>query len=142
MSFISLKNKIKTVLQGINAIQEVHDYPTEDFSGYPAVVVRTDGNTSNYETTNENEELYTFTIYALQNLDGVFSKTKARQIIEELCDTIRDKFDSDEFLSGLSLPSGRTMLGIRPTVSKIFEEENGKFCVAEIELAVRVSKTV
>jgi hypothetical protein len=51
MSFISLKNKIKSVLLTIPEIQQVADYPTQDFSGFPAVVVRTNGNTSEYETT-------------------------------------------------------------------------------------------
>ncbi len=67
---------------------------------------------------------------------------KSREIIEELCDTVRDTFDSDEFLTGLSLPSGRTMLGVKPTVSKIYEEDSGKYVVAEIVLDIRVSKKV
>jgi len=142
MSFITLKEKVKTMLVAITELQEVKDYPTHDFKGYPSAMVRTDGNTSNYETTNENDELYSFTIYLFQNLDGVWDVVKSREIIEELCDTVRDTFDSDEFLTGLSLPSGRTMLGVKPTVSKIYEEDSGKYVIAEIVLDIRVSKKV
>lgn len=143
MSFISLKSKIKSVLQAIPAIQQVLDYPNQDFQGFPAVIVRTDGNTSQYETTNENDELYTFSLFAYQDIaGGVFSQEKARNILEELCDTIRDTFDSNEFLTGVTLPSNRVMLGVKPTVSEIGEDESGKYCIAVIELAVRISKTI
>jgi len=143
MSFKVIKEKLKTKLQGIGDIQQVEDYPTEDFSGYPAVSVRTDGNSSQYETTNENQELYVFTLFAFYPIDNeTNSKVKTREIIEELCDTIRDNIDSDEFLSGISMPSGRVLLGALPTVSKIYEADAGKFITAEIEVAVKVSKTV
>lgn len=142
MSFITLKQKIKAVLQGISTIEQVSDYPNQDFSGFPAVMIRTNGNTSEYETTNENDEIYSFSLFVFQIIEGVFTAEKARNILEEMCDTIRDTFDSDEFLNGITLTSGRTMLGIRPTVSQIGEDDSGKHCVAEIELAVRVSKTV
>lgn len=143
MSFITLKAQLKSKLQSISQIQEVKDYPQEDFGGFPAAVVRTNGNTSEYETNAENDEIYSFTIFLLQNIDGtVFSPVKSRLIIEELCDIVRDSIDSDEFLSGLSLPSDRVILGVRPTVSNIFETDNGKFVTAEINLSIRVSKTV
>lgn len=142
MSFLTIKEKLKSKLQAISQIQQVHDYPTEDFNGYPSAMVRTDGNTSQFETSSENQELYTFTIFLIQNLDGIHSVVKAREIIEELCDTVRDNIDSDEFLSGISLPSGRVMIGATPTVSKIYEANDGKYVVAEVEVAVRVSKVV
>ena len=142
MSFITLKAKIKSILEGISAINQVLDYPSQDFQHYPAVVVRTNGNTSEYETTHENDEIYSFSLFVFQNLDGVFSKEKSRDILEELCDTIRDTFDSDEFLNGVSLPSDRTMLGVKPTVSSIEEDDSGIYVIAEIELAIRISKKI
>jgi len=63
MSFITLKNKIKSVLLTIPEIQQVLDYPSQDFQGFPAVVVRTNGNTSSYETTSENDEIYGFSLF-------------------------------------------------------------------------------
>lgn len=143
MSFISLKEKIKSILNGVANIQQVADYPTENFQGFPACVVRTNGNTSDYETTDENTEIYDFTVYLFQDLaNPTMTIIQAREQIEALCDEIRDKFDSDEFLNGVSLPADRTMLGVKPTVSKIFEEESGKYVVAEIDLAVKISKHI
>lgn len=142
MSFVQLKKTIKTKLEGISDIQEVADYPTENFQGYPAAMVRSEGNVSDYETTQENEEVYTFTVILVQVLDGTHDEEKARDIMEALCDTVRDSFDSDEFLSGISLPADRAMIGVHPTVSRIGVEDEGKFVVAEIELACKVIKTI
>lgn len=144
MSFITIKAKIKAILLTVSTIHQVTDYPNHDFSGFPAVMIRTNGNTSEYETTTENDELYSFSLFVYQIIEGasVFSAQEARNILEEMCDTVRDTFDSDEFLNGISLPAGRTMLGVRPTVSRIGEDDSGKYCIAEIELAVRVSKSV
>lgn len=142
MSFKTIKAQIKSILEGLSDINQVLDYPSQDFQHFPAVVVRTNGNTSEYETTHENDEIYSFSLFVFQNLDGVFSKEKSRDILEELCDTIRDTFDSDEFLNGVSLPSDRTMLGVKPTVSSIDEDDSGKYVVAEIEIAVRISKDI
>ena len=142
MSFITLKEKIKTVLGTISGIEQVLDYPNQDFHGFPAVIVRTNGNTSEYETTSENSEIYSFSLFVYQNIEGVFTAEKAREILEELCDTIRDTFDSNEFLTGVSLPSDRVMLGVRPTVSDIGEDDSGKYCIAVIDLSIRISKKV
>lgn len=142
MSFINIKSKIKTILQTITKIQQVSDYPNQDFSGYPSVMVRTNGNSSEYETTHENDEIYSFSLFAFQIIEGAYSAEKARNVLEELCDTIRDTFDSDEFLNGITLPAGRAILGVKPTVSKIGEDDSGKYCIAEVELSVRVSKLV
>ena len=142
MSFITLKEKIKTVLGTISGIEQVLDYPNQDFHGFPSVIVRTNGNTSEYETTSENSEIYSFSLFVYQNIEGVFTAEKAREILEELCDTIRDTFDSNEFLTGVSLPSDRVMLGVRPTVSDIGEDDSGKYCIAVIDLSIRISKKV
>ena len=142
MSFVTLKQQIKTKLEAITQIQEVSDYPTQDFQGYPAAMVRTDGNVSEYETTSENQEIYNFTVILLQILEGTLDEEKARDVMESLCDVVRDAFDSDEFLSGISLPADRVMIGIKPTVSDIGVDEDGKFVISEIELAVRVQKSI
>jgi len=137
-----LKEKIVEKLQTIGGVAQVLDYPSQDFQKFPAVQVSFEGNTSEYETTTENDELFTYNLYVFELIDGKFSKVKSRLILEELSDTIRDAFDSDEFLAGISLPSGKTMLGIRPTTSDIGEDDEGKYAISIIELAIRVSKRV
>lgn len=143
MSFVTIKDQIKIKLDSITSIQEVHDFPHQDFGGYPSATVRTMGNSSEYETTCEDQEIYAFAIQLFQDIEGeVHTAKQARRIIETLCDEVRDSFDSDEFLTGISLPADRTMIGALPTVSEISEEDSGKYVIADIELAVKISKDI
>lgn len=137
-----LKEKIKTIVSGISGVAKVEDYPTQDFSQFPAVEISFDGNTSEYETTKENLELFVYNLYLYQIIDGVFDRKKSRLILEELSDTIRDTFDSDEFLSGITMPTNKTLMGIKPTISEIGESDDGKYAMSRIEIAVSVSKLV
>lgn len=143
MSFINLKAKIKEKLEAIDEIQEVKDFPQQDFNGYPSVNIRTTGNTSDYLSTEYNTEVYSFEVIAFQELNSALhTREQAREIIERLCDTIRDAFDKDEFLDGVILPANRAFMALRPTVSEIGEEESGKYVVAIIEMACLVTKNI
>lgn len=142
MSFTTIKSKLKEKVLAVDSVYEVSDYPNQDFGGFPAVIVRTNGNTSEYLSTSENDEVYSFSLFVFQIIEGAFTQAKAREVLETACDDIRDAIDQDEFLDGIALPSGRSILGVRPTVSNIGEDDSGKYAIAEIELAVRVSKLV
>jgi len=141
MSIVTLKNQIKTKLDAIDEIQEVQDYPTVDCNGYPLAVVRSMGVDNEYETTCDNLETYKFEVYLVfENSGGVKTLSDTRGIVEGLCDTVRDNFDNDEFLSGLSLPSDRQLMGVLPALGEISEVEEGKYVEAIIILNIRVSK--
>lgn len=147
MSLLVIKEKLKAELGEIGDIQQIADFPTMDFQGYPAACVRTDEKTGQYETTSENYEEYFFTVFLLQIMakqteGGLFDNVKSREIIEALIDTVQDHFDVDEFMDGISMPSGRVLLGLRPTNYRIFEEESGKYVIGEIKIVARVSKTI
>jgi len=135
-----IKEKIKEILLGTVGLGQVENYPNQDFNKYPAAQISYDGNTSNYLTNSENDILYTFSVYLFQIVEGSINRETARLIMEELTDTICDSFDSDEFLNGIALPSGKTMIGVKPTTVEIGEDEEGKFTVAKLELATRVTK--
>jgi len=136
MSFVSIRNQIISKLESINDIQYVYPYPTEDFGGYPCAMVKSDRNESDYETTTENIRSYIFTIYLMQESEHA-DRREARRILENLVDQVIDAFDQDQFLDGLSLPSSETMVGIRPALSDIVEEE--KYVTAQVGLVVRIS---
>ena len=135
-----LKEKIKELLNEIDEISQVEDFPVQDFDKYPAVEVSYEGNVSDYLTNSENDLIYTYKLYSFQIIEGAIDRRKARLALEELSDTISDKFDSDEFLDGVSLPANKTMIGVRPTTVGIGESEDGKFTLSQIELAIRVTK--
>ena len=142
MTATTIKAKIKSVLLSITGVEQVEDYPNQDFSAYPAVQVAYEGHTSERHSNEENDVVHTFKAFVFQVVEGAIDRSRARIILEELTDTICDTFDSDEFLAGISLPAGKTIIGIKPTNVLIGEDEEGKFTVSEIELAVRVNKDV
>jgi len=135
MPFETLRDKIKEKLQGLEEIQEVYDYPTEDFKGYPCVVVRAMSNESDYSSTSENERHYVFELYIMQESEHT-DRRKARRIIEGVVDEVMDAFDQDQYLSGISLPSGKTMLGLVPALSSI--EDTEKYVMATITLTAKI----
>ena len=145
MSFQTLSNKIKLVLEGISDIESVYDYPWLKFDGYPSATITPSGYDSDYETSSENERVYIYTVrlfFNLNDVNKVSYKEKVddgHRIIRELTDTVIDTFDKDELLSGISLPSGYTMIGVRPIPSSIVYFPDEKMVVSEIKLEVKIS---
>lgn len=135
-----IKAYVKAYLLATTGVGQVEDYPNQDFNTWPGIEVSYDGNSSTYLSTTENDIVYVYTLFVYQIVEGAIDRRRARLILEELSDTIADRFDSNEFLDGILLPSGKTMIGVRPTTVEIAEDEEGKFVVAKIEIATRVTK--
>ena len=138
MSFDVIKAKIKSKLEGIGSIQEVHDYPTLEFRGCPAAVVASTRMEAEFETTTENKRTYVFTIFVYQEIETQGLK-KARLIIEKTCDNIIETFDEDPLLTGIgeNLPAQETMIVCFPVVNEILQEE--KYVRGELEIKVIIS---
>lgn len=135
-----LKEYIKAYLVATTGVGQVEDYPNQDFNTWPGIEVSYNGNTSTYLSTSENDILYAYTLFIYQIVEGSIDKRRARLILEELSDVIADRFDSNEFLDGVALPSGKTMIGVKPTTVEIAEDEEGKYIVARMEIATRITK--
>ena len=139
MAFQALRNQVKVVLEGVSSIQEVRDYPSEAFGGYPAAMVVTTRNESEFQTTIENKRIYVFTIFLIQLIEKK-NERQARRIIEGVVDDVIDTFDQDQLLSGVSLPANETMIIVRPALSEIYvwESSGTRYIVAEMELGITV----
>ena len=145
MSMRTLSNYFKSKLEGISDIQVVYDYPWLDFDGYPAATITPSGLDSDYETQGENLRTYTFIVRLFVNLNTINKSSQKEKvgegfrIAEELVDTVIDTFDKDETLSGISLPSGYTMVALIPTPSVINYFIEDKMIVAEVKLSAKIS---
>ncbi|MHA1225122.1 MAG: hypothetical protein ACTSR2_01000 [Candidatus Hodarchaeales archaeon] len=135
MAFEPIRNQLKTKLESIDSIQEVHDYPTEEFGGFPAAIVKSTRNDAEFQTTTQNQRVYIFTVYILQEIESQDIR-KARRIIEGVVDDVIEAFDQDQLLTGISLPSNETMIISFPVLSQIWEDP--KYVVAELEVRVVV----
>jgi len=136
MAFEHIREKIKEKLESIDSIQEVYDYPTEEFTGFPAAVVKSTRLEAEFQTTIENKRTYVFTVFLIQEIQSQGVK-KARRIIEGVVDDVIDNFDKDQRLSGISMPSGEEVIICYPVLSEIVD--NPKYVTAELEIKVVVS---
>jgi hypothetical protein len=136
MSVISIRDILKTKLQSISSVQEVVEYPTEEFNGYPAVVIGFNDMESSFETTSENKRIYNFNIHIIENITNSNVK-EARRIVEETIDDVIEALDQDQQLAGIVLPSNETMLMAFPVVSEIIY--NAEYVTAKLNIKVIVS---
>ena len=138
MAFVNIKTAIKTKLGTIGTIQEVHDYPTKTFTGYPAAIVKIERNSSEFQTTIQNKRVYVVKIFIVQDLQQGASEMdtqKAYGIVEEVVDDIEEAFAKDERLTGtISLPSNEVMITCFPMLGVI--DNDAEMVIAEIEMNV------
>ena len=141
MSFAPIRNKIKEKLQTIDSIQQVEDYPSNEFNGYPAAMVASTRNENEFNTTTENKRIYVFTVYVLQEMK-VLGEKQARRIIEEVVDDIIEAFDQDQLLASVNintvLPDNECMVMSAPILGEIYNEDEGKYVVGQLEIGVTI----
>lgn len=137
-TYTVLKNKIKEKLQGISKIQEVYDEPRLEFSGYPAAIITPSEDESDYETTTENLRVYVFNIDLFYEIpsSGISSALDA---LYDLADDVMDAFDQDQTLSGISLPSRYTMVGIEPSSGAWSQVPDKKLLTKTVKLRIKIS---
>ena len=140
--FEVIREKIKAKLQANSKIQEVQDFPSQEFGGFPVAIVKSTRNEGAFETTKENERIYVFTVYLMQDIKSQ-GMHKARRIIEGVVDSVMDDFDQDQTLSGVSLqdalPADKTVLICYPVMTNLGTTDDEKYVVAEIEIKTKIS---
>ena len=137
-TYTILKNKIKDKLEAINKIQEVKDEPGLKLSGYPGAIIYPSEDESDYETTTENLRIYVFVVdlfYEIQS-GGLANAIDA---LYDLADDVMDAFDQDQILSGISLPTRYTMIGIEPTSGAWGQVPDTKLIAKTIKLRIKIS---
>lgn len=99
--YSTIKTAIKTHLEAITGIENVYGYEKGNLDGYPAAVVTLKEINCEYETTTEDERKYVFNVKIYQEMDedGVGAEA-AEDRVEDLIDTVLDKFEDDYTLSG------------------------------------------
>jgi len=107
-----LSNKIKSILEANDKIQEVYDYARAQFEGEPAAIVIPNDNEANYYTTTENRRVYSFSVFLFiaRGEGGNLDDRTADRAMRDLVDSVIDDFDSDWRLTGFNNPTGYTLL--------------------------------
>lgn len=140
--FSILLTKITSILSANTLIEETFNYEVEQFKGDPVAVVSPSGNESDYSTTNLNERIYAYSV-KLFVARGDRGAKESDRVLRNLVDSVLDDFDSDYYFSGLSVPTGYTMINVfaLPTLWGYSGRED-EFRVAEVIVKCRVSVDV
>lgn len=136
-AYTVIKDYIESKLKGISKIQAVYDYPKLDFLEYPSAVIIPTTQTSVYQTMADNERTYNFDVMIFYDVQNSGIET-AIDAIDDLVDDVLDEFDTDEFLTGISLPAGYTMVAVEPTAGEFIQSDNKKIVGVTILVKVRV----
>lgn len=137
-AYTTIRDQIKTILDGVTKIQEVKDDPSAKFDGYPAAIIVPSDQESDYETESENMRIYSFDVHLLQDIqEGGLSA--ALDALYDLADDVFDIFDQDSTIRGLSLPARYTALDVEPVSAGWEEWSDGKLISVNLKIRVKVS---
>lgn len=135
----NIRSIIQTKLQNVSDIQAVYRYPRMKFTeGYPAATITPSEGASDWETNREDERIYSYDI-------NIFYETKDRTLdttldrMMDVVDDVLDEFASDKQLTGVVMPSGKTMLTCNPIFAGWGSTDDNEHLVATIKLQVRIS---
>lgn len=100
--WVSISAELKTLLEGINdeagdpRFAEVLEHPSNDFAGYPAVVILPINMPSDYATNTHNQRSYTFDILIYQELDKIKYEEgfdRMRKYVDEIVNALDESQD-------------------------------------------------
>jgi len=137
--FTVLINKLKSILDANEQIQESYEYDVEEFKGDPVATIVPSNNESDYDTTDENIRIYAYNITLYVNRT-VRTKKKADEVLRDLVSSVIDDFDKDYTLTGIEVPIGYTFINLFAAPSTWgYAGREDEYRVAEINLRCRVN---
>lgn len=143
MSWPTIRNDIKTVIEEVGEVAVVSSLPTFDFAQFPAVSITLEDVDSEVENIFENLQVFIFKLRVLYNAstEGVGT---AISKVEEAVDAVINRIDQEEQFGverviGASLGAGYQILDIVPVMGPWFMNEDTKLVGAEVRLRVRAS---
>jgi len=98
-NFASIRAALTTKLQGISQIQAVYDSFTANFSGFPAVMFEPSGDPSVFGSNRDNEHIYSFDLYVIQELTTQGRSTSIGSLSDAV-DAVVAALEADPSLSG------------------------------------------
>lgn len=137
--------EIVTLIDAIDAVQEVSNYEKSSFRGFPAVTVVGSENESDFEATQERQRVYSFTIrmyieFSSDRQGGSGEGLKeVDRILRNLSDTVIDTFDKpvNARFSGNADTTAEKVLYVEPTPSRWFYDTDRNMRGKEVNLKVR-----
>jgi hypothetical protein len=142
----TLRDNLKTILDGVSDFEEVSDEPKLNFDGYPACFIAPSGEQADFLTNVENQRVYAFKVW-------VFAEYKttpigdAYNIAIDAVDAVTNAIDAQESpdisevarVIDNSIPSGYTLVGLEATPNRFASDEVDSLIAAEITVRCKVT---
>lgn len=143
-----IRSKLLEKLQTVTKLQQVLDYPVEEFTGYPAAFFIPAEGEGEWVTNAEDERSYTFDIHIYYDIEpGGISNAIAA--LFDCIDDVLDVFAQDKHLSdtGTSLQTlltsngytSDTMVTTQPVSAAWEQDSEKKILRAVVKLQVRLN---
>ncbi len=137
MIFTQLYNEIKTILEKVSNVKEIHQAPTDIFTKYPAVVFFPSGVSNVFSTTSDNFKEYKFKMFVLAGTEGTNMNNIFVNVLSNTSDKILEQFDKDWSLNNID--GHRVWLRIEAGTWGLEKTNKGLTAVAEFEILVKLS---
>lgn len=98
-TFVSVRAKVKGVLDGVAKLAFVDDFHNAKITGYPAATFDISDEDAEFITNKENLRTITFQIVLSQEQKGL-GKDNAKRILDQVTIDVIDAFESDFSLGG------------------------------------------
>lgn len=139
-TYQTVKDKIITKLQAITTLQEIRTQKNFNFSGFPAAFVIPAEGSGDYETNVEDERIYAFECHVFYQYDQEETAVEdALDNLYDVCDDILDSFAEDKLLSGITMPTGKMIIGVQPVFAGWVQIPEKELLQAIIQIKVHVS---
>ena len=135
-----INTKLNTIAGSGQKIEVVYDDPKQKASGYPAALIIPAAQESDYQSSNQNQRIYSFQVNLVHEIQNT-GLAGALDALGDLADDVLDLFDKDETLTGIQalLPTGYTMVAVRPARAGWQEDEDRKLVFVNIKINVVLS---
>ena len=138
MSYYSIHEALKTILEGISEIQVVYGSPQTNVSGYPACIVEPISHESSIFTNTDNLRTYTFSIVLIMEYTHK-PLNQALLDMEQLMDIVIDELEGDYNLDGVLINGWGSVT--EGTV--VYDTDaQGKHIFAQLQWQGRIEKKV
>lgn len=140
----TLRNNLLAVIQGIDGFQEVKKRPTLKFTGYPAAFIVPSGNDGEFQSTNDNQRIYTLKVWVFSEYDQTTADASYDEIMDRTDDVLEaiDKQENPELSSrsmANNLPSYATLIAVMAAPGQLVPDEHEKLLASEITVRCKIT---
>lgn len=141
MSYQSIRQSIKTLIDSVSGLADVKNKPTLNFSGYPAVTIVQQDFENQFLSRDENLRTYTFMVRVFYD-SASGGVNNAVSNLETVVENITNKIDDEEAIEitrtiASSLDSNETLIAIESVPNEWNFVESTAMIVQEITVNIQ-----